>query len=56
MDRAKASVRAVKALSNCIEPEFNTNKDTAELKSIISSKGRSNRATTKVPNEPLLYP
>jgi len=56
LDRAKASIRAIKALSNCVEPRFNANKDTTELESIISSKGRSIRATTKVPNKPLLYP
>ena len=56
MDRARASVRAVKALGNRAEPEFDANEDTTELESIISSERRSNRATTKVPNEPLLYP
>ena len=56
MDRAKASTKAIKALRNCVEPEFDANKDTAKSESIISSKGHFNRATTEVLNEPLLYP
>jgi len=48
-------VRAVKALGNHAEPEFDANEDTAELESIINSEGCSNRATTEVPDEPFLY-
>ena len=55
-DRAKASARAVEALRNRAEPEFDANEDTAESESIVSSEGRSNRATTEVPDEPLLHP
>ena len=48
-------MRAVKALGNYIKPEFDANKDTTKLESIISSEGCSNRATTEVPDKPLLY-